>query len=228
MTNTNEKAGVWETIYKEQGYRAKYPSEDIIRFMAKNFYGFKDRKSVKILDLGCGPGKDSWFLAREGFDVYGIEQSESAIEMARARFANDGLKGTFIAGDAKELHFGQEFFDAVIDDVSLQHNSIKEISEVLSGCSSVLKKGGMMCSILRSKDDYIFRERLGKEIEPGTLVGISEGESSNCGIMHFFDAEEIKMLFSHAGFSEVGIEKFNRTVNGMARAISHYIVSARK
>ena len=38
-----------------------------------------------VLDLGCGPGWSSLFLARAGFDVVGVDISERMIEIARER-----------------------------------------------------------------------------------------------------------------------------------------------
>lgn len=45
---------VWEEIHATQEW-GKYPSEPVIRFMARNYYK-KDRKSIKVLDFGCGGG----------------------------------------------------------------------------------------------------------------------------------------------------------------------------
>lgn len=42
----------WEKIHKEQEW-GKYPSESVIRFIARNYYKTK-RENVKILDFGCG------------------------------------------------------------------------------------------------------------------------------------------------------------------------------
>ncbi len=56
---------------------------------AQNFYNASDRKAIKILEVGCGPGANLWFMAREGFSVYGIDGSEHAIELARRRLDSE-------------------------------------------------------------------------------------------------------------------------------------------
>ncbi len=46
---------VWENIHATQEW-GKYPSEQVIRFVARNYYG-KERHSIKMLDFGVGGGK---------------------------------------------------------------------------------------------------------------------------------------------------------------------------
>lgn len=45
---------VWENIHATQEW-GKYPSEQVIRFVARNYYG-KERHSIKMLDFGVGGG----------------------------------------------------------------------------------------------------------------------------------------------------------------------------
>lgn len=71
----------WEKIHREQEW-GKYPSENVIRFIARNYYN-TEREKIKILDFGCGGGAHTWFLARERFDVYAFDGSPTAVEKAK-------------------------------------------------------------------------------------------------------------------------------------------------
>ena len=71
---------IWEEIHTKQEW-GKYPPENLIRFIARNYYKMK-RESVKILDFGCGGGACTWFLAREGFDVFAFDGSPTAVKKA--------------------------------------------------------------------------------------------------------------------------------------------------
>ena len=71
----------WEKVHREREW-GKYPSEDIIRFVARNYYR-ENRTEIKILDIGCGQGANTWYLAKEGFQTYGFYGSESAINKAK-------------------------------------------------------------------------------------------------------------------------------------------------
>src|SRR5262245_48811464 len=110
---------VWERIFREREW-GRYPQEEVVRFVARNFYGAPARAAVKMLEIGCGPGSGtSWFIAREGFSLTGIDASPTAIEKARARFAGERLAGEFVVGSVDDLPFPDESFDAVIDVVCL-------------------------------------------------------------------------------------------------------------
>jgi SAM-dependent methyltransferase len=65
---------------------------------------------MRILDVGCGPGRHSLELARRGYLTHGIDISHAFIELARAQEV-DGA--SFERLDARSLAFQQEF-DAVI------------------------------------------------------------------------------------------------------------------
>ena len=69
---------IWNEIHETQAW-GSYPSEHVIRFFARNYYS-KERDKVKILDFGCGGGAHTWYLAREGFDVYAFDGAEAAVK----------------------------------------------------------------------------------------------------------------------------------------------------
>src|SRR5271169_5666380 len=104
---------VWEKVFQEREW-GKYPAESLIRFIARNYYR-KDRKNIRLLELGCGPGANIWYMAREGFDVYGIDGSETAIDKVKKRLESEGLKASLITGDITSLPFDDNFFDGIID-----------------------------------------------------------------------------------------------------------------
>ncbi|EAI6302558.1 SAM-dependent methyltransferase, partial [Campylobacter jejuni] len=83
-TNQGTNAQIWENIFSQKEW-GKYPSENLIRFIAKNFYNVKDRSKINILELGLGTGANLWFCAKEGFSVSGIEWSKTGVERFKQR-----------------------------------------------------------------------------------------------------------------------------------------------
>ena len=69
---------------------------------------------MRVLDVGCGPGRHSLSLARRGYEVVGIDHSAEFVRLARDAAAEQGLPAaTFECADVRDLgHAGE--FDATI------------------------------------------------------------------------------------------------------------------
>lgn len=155
----NQNLDYWEEVFSNQEW-GKYPPIELVRFVAKNFYRFSDRKSIKILELGSGPGPNLWYMAREGFCVYGIEGSQSACENAYGRLSAEGLQnniGEIKSGDYFEKldEFPDNYFDAIIDIESLYCNPYERTREIVLKSFHKLKTGGKMFSMTFANKEWL-------------------------------------------------------------------------
>ena len=149
----------WEDVFSSQEW-GKYPPIELVKFVAKNFYSAPKREEVKILELGSGPGPNLWYMAREGFNVSGIEGSKTACESAYQRLEDDGLKdsiGDIKAGDYFELldAFPDNSFDAIIDIESLYCNPFQRTQEIVEKSLKKLKVGGKMFSMTFANKEWL-------------------------------------------------------------------------
>lgn len=199
---------IWEKVHKSQDW-GKYPPEELIKFIARNFYQVPDRKKVKILDIGCGTGAGAWYIAREGFSVWGIDGSKSAVKKAQERFKKDDLEGNFKTGDFINLDYPDGFFDCVVDICSIQCNKKRNIRRILKEFYRVLKPEGKVFSMLVNKKTKLVDQ-----------ANTFEGK----GFTYFFNRKETLDLFSQ--FKNLKIEISERTDKG--NFISHFIVMAQK
>jgi len=71
-------------------------------------------KSLKIIDIGCGTGRHSIELAKRGYDVTGIDLSQSQIARAKEKAEELSLKIDFRKHDARNLPFEGEFDLAIM------------------------------------------------------------------------------------------------------------------
>lgn len=136
----------WDEIYSKR-VMAIYPDNQLIRFVANNYYGAPNRKDVKFLDVGCGAGGNTWYLAKEGFSVAAIDSSPIAMERLRLRLEKENLEAFLGCGDITQLELKENYFDAIIDVSSLCYVPDDKIQPLLKGLKRVLKPGGKLFSI---------------------------------------------------------------------------------
>lgn len=72
-------------------------------------------KPGRALDLGCGTGTNSLYLARHGWQVVGVDIAVTAIHKARHRAKEAGLSVDFYAADVTRLDFLEPPFDLALD-----------------------------------------------------------------------------------------------------------------
>ncbi len=132
MSNKKDKAFRWDKIYKKRAHWEKGFSKEVLEF-SKYL-----RKGDRVLDAGCGSGRSSIFLAREGFEVWGVDISKEGIKKAKNKIQLKTLH--FLVGDIENLPFKKGFFDAVYSESVLNFVPLeKAASEIFR----VLKKGGV-------------------------------------------------------------------------------------
>lgn len=215
----------WEEVFRSRDW-GKYPPEELIRFVGRHYYSVPDRKTVRILEVGCGEGANVWFLAREGFDAYGIDGSPTAIAKAERRLQAEGLTARLHVGDIIALNavYPSAWFDAVVDVACLQHNGMRALRKIVDQVWGVLKPGGRVFSMLVAAGSY--GDGLGKEVEPRTFVDIREGPLEGKGFCHFVTQREAEGLF--ADFADVAIEYALRSLNNQQQSYKQWVVQARK
>lgn len=71
------------------------------------------KPGMKVLDVGCGPGRHSLELARRGIHTVGVDISSGFIEIAQRTASKERLPATFMVADARKMDFDSEF-DAAI------------------------------------------------------------------------------------------------------------------
>ena len=106
----------YETLF--ENYGKKYDRESFTQgtigecdFLEKEFV---QNKSVKILDVGCGTGRHAIELTRRGYNITGVDLSESQLERAREKAMAEGLEIDFQKQDARDLSFEREFDLAIM------------------------------------------------------------------------------------------------------------------
>lgn len=110
--------------------------------------------SQKILDIGGGPGRYSFYLAERGHKVSLLDLSQKHINIAKQKSEELGINlDQYVKGDALDLSdFEAEEFDVVLLMGPLYHlTSEEDRKKSLSEATRVLKKGGLLIASFISK-----------------------------------------------------------------------------
>jgi SAM-dependent methyltransferase len=217
-TEIEQAARFWDGETQENpwgyGKRVRFATDAITR----GFPGLEPA-SIRVLDVGCGNG---WFLAiplaRQGFDVTGIDLHQASI--VRARQLSDSLPNVrFVVGTVRELEAAR--FDVLILSEILEHVADpKEL--LLSTLEHLVPEGLVLVTVPNGRgefeiDSWIFRTlHLQRAIEFGKLLfrrrssgpsssqqDIAATDNTECGHIQFFRLQRIRQLFADCSLTTV-------------------------
>ncbi len=204
---------------------SKFTTEVGLWESEKYVFGKYLKKTDNILDLGCGTGRTTFHLFQLGYEqIIGIDLTPEMIATATELNKNYQLDINFKEGDARDLEFNDQVFDAVI----FSFNGLMSIPDAsqrkkaLSEINRVSKRGGTFIFTThdRDKDANYFEfwkeqkviwnegKQDAKLHEFGDLITTSKNESREIYI-HIPNQEEVENFLNVGGF-EV-IESFYRS-----------------
>lgn len=151
------------------------------------------KPGAKVLDVGCGPGRDADLLTKAGLKVTGIDLSAGLISVAKDDFPNID----FIEGDMLNLPFGNYTFDGVWSNASVLHfETAEEVKKALSEMSRVLKKSGKLHLLVKAQT--------GEK----TAV-VTDSLSGNDRFFQYFTPVELKHLLTDSGFELISCKEYS-------------------
>lgn len=133
---------------------------------------------LRILDFGCGPGRDVKVFKDLGHEPVGLDGSERFVELAREYSGCEVWQQDFL-----RLELPPEYFDGVFANAALFHVPSQELPRVLKELRATLKPGGVLFSSNPRGDN--------KEGWSGERYGV------------FYDLEKWRELVTAAGFDEI-------------------------
>jgi SAM-dependent methyltransferase len=169
---------------------------------------------MRVLDVGCGPGRHSLALARRGIDVVGVDHSAEFVRLAQAAASADGLSATFTELDVRELDRPGEF-DATLCLCQGGFGLLggRDETEVFGRIAATLRPGGGLVLSAFSAVFAIRHLEAGEEFDPATgvlhEVATVRGPDGTEAPFELwttcFTARELELLAAGAGLSDVEV-----------------------
>lgn len=154
---------------------------------------------AKVLDAGCGPGRDCEYFAGRGFEVTGVDLSEKLLKIAKKRVPS----ATFQKQDLRRLQFQKNSFDGIWACASLLHLRRSDALAVLKSFFTLLKPGGILFVQLKEGKGEA-------DIVDPIIADLSR---------HFvyYSLSELKKILQEAGFIVNDIYTWNEEVRRPGR-----------
>src|SRR3989304_1062128 len=96
-----------------------------------------------VLDLCCGAGTNTVYLAQKGFTVTGIDISTTALRLAKEQAAKANVQINFLNASFVDLAFAEGVFDFVFDMGCFHHVEVEERNPFIAGLCRILKPGAL-------------------------------------------------------------------------------------
>jgi len=188
---------VWDEIAPNWNKFREVPSPSVIKFL-------EDKKG-KILDLGCGSGRN-FSAMKKDIELYAIDFSEKMLKFAEEKSEKLGLKFELKKSKTNEIPFKNNFFDSIIC-IAVLHcisskreriETMKEIYRTLKiGGTAFISTWGMNSPRLKNKEKECFISwsvKNDKEIRKG------EREIKQERYTYIYDFDELKEEIEGIGF----------------------------
>ena len=188
----------WERALSERADRFGAQPSGPARASAQRF---RQEALTKVLELGAGQGRDTVFLAEQGFDVHALDYAQSASEAIERKVRHAELPGnvTVAQHDVRQpLPYGEGSFDACYSHMLFCMALTEAELCLLSGeILRVLRPGGLCTYTARTTHDPDF----------GRGPHHGEGLYESGGfIVHFFTAETVERLAE--GYEIIEVDQF--------------------
>lgn len=184
----------WNNFYAERTRPVPFfqiiPDEELALYCNQGIF-----HKGRALDIGCGNGRNSFYLAEQGFDSFGIDISEESIAWAKEISQNMLQKPCFEVKSLFDFNAEANRFDLILDSGCFHHIKPHRREEYLTKIQTLLKEDGfflMTCFNLDggadSTDYDVYREY---SMHGG--LGFSE-EKIKTILSAYFEIQELRRM----------------------------------
>ncbi|MGA3599572.1 class I SAM-dependent methyltransferase [Lysinibacillus agricola] len=106
----------YDKTFKKIPFFVNKPDENLVSYLEKKMI-----QPSKVLELGCGAGRNAIYLAKQGCSVVGVDVSDRALQLAQERVDEANINVELIGSNIFELDLQEESFDFIYDSGCFHH-----------------------------------------------------------------------------------------------------------
>lgn len=180
-------------------YDRENGEEDVVEPFRVERTRFLDAlEGERVLDAGCGPGRDVHHFTGKGLDAYGVDVAEGMVERARAT-----RDGGYVQGSIDALPFAEDAFDGVWCSAAIFLLDPDGMQDALEEYGRVLRDGGTLSVGFKLGEGVYGKEAFGDTVD-----------------QYFVAREEAEAMLDGAGFA---VENVATADIGPDRVFAQYL-----
>lgn len=134
--------GKFRPLHQFNPVRLAFVREVALGHFGRDPASLRPFEGKTLLDIGCGGGLLSEPMARQGFEVLGVDASEKNIAVAMAHAEHSGLPLAYRATTAEALAAENARFDFILNMEVVEH--VGDVRAFFAACGTLLAPGGLM------------------------------------------------------------------------------------
>ncbi len=210
----------WQKLWQDPEIAKRWAERPPLPEVVEMADRLESENRRRVLDIGCGLGRHTVYLAARGFQVTAVDHAPAALTACRDSLQQAGLEARVQPMEMSELSLPVSSFDGAISTQVIHHARKAVIAGIIGRITQQLSTRGYFVWAMPTPDHFECGK--GAEVEPGTWVNPDHREGPVPH--HFCTREEIYDLL-HA-YEIISLRKEN-TGEGEAFS-SHWRVLARK
>lgn len=168
-------------------WNKRYAADEYIFGVEPNAFLLTEKarfhSGMRVLDLACGEGRNSVWLARMGCDVVGVDISPLALAKARRLAAELDVTPSFIEGDLRQRNWESNAFDAVLT-IFIQFAAPEGRQVLFEGIRRTLKPSGLLFVQGFTPAQLTYQSGGPKELSHLYTADLLRGMVGNLQILH--------------------------------------------
>lgn len=156
MTDTAVLRKRWDELHRQPRYLPVFPNEAVVRWLSRSFNEWH-KESPHIVDVGCGGGRHSLTMAREGFRVTAMDLSPVGVAAVQDRAKHEGLAVETCAAAMQQIPYPTSYFDGIVSFGVLNYVPVSIVADTIAEFERVLRPGGRFHIMVRGDRDWRIR-----------------------------------------------------------------------
>lgn len=154
----------YDKVYLEKRHALGEPTQEFVAFFAQY-----EKQNARVLDIGCGQGRDALFIARRGHHVTGVDLSTAGIAQLLEDARSEGLMIEGVVADLSAYEPGEQY-DVIVIDRTLHMLDAAVRLQLLARLCRAVRSGGYLLIADEKSNLPAMKALLDEDREPWTAV----------------------------------------------------------